>query len=81
MASYYKAPGPNEITYDDFKMIMDGDCLNILLQNYNKALKEGVFQKSSGSMKLLAKKADWAGELQNTRPITLLQAEKTCLKR
>jgi ribonuclease HI len=76
-----KSPGNNGITYEILKILFSEDNkhnLNALTRILNLSMQTGLFptKGSHGIIALLPKIHNWSGQLDKTRPITLLEVHR-----
>ena len=78
-----KAPGPSGIGYDMFKIMQKGTGKDTVLRLFNNTLKTGLFPDfaNNGTIFLLPKEDHWSGNLDKTRPITLLETFRKLLSK
>jgi exonuclease III/ribonuclease HI len=71
-----KAPGPSEISNDLLKLITDESAIDILLEILNISITNQIVPTNDQLAKiiLLPKIRHWDGQLEKTRPITLLES-------
>ena len=69
------APGPDEITYEHFKLIKSPIILGHILKMLNYSLSQSIWptDNNQGNIILLLKKDIYSGSPKDLRPITLLQ--------
>ena len=69
-----KAPGPSQISFDIIKKITNPETLNFLKILFNNIIKEGKIpnQWKQQSIYPISKKLEWRYNIQETRPIALL---------
>ncbi|GBB87496.1 hypothetical protein RclHR1_13990006 [Rhizophagus clarus] len=76
-AAKYKAPGPSKITYEDIKHLSQLGH-SYLLHIYNYCFNNNCIPSAWKSAYIfpIPKPQDWNSELNNTRPITLLETPR-----
>jgi Reverse transcriptase (RNA-dependent DNA polymerase) len=69
------APGPDELSYEYFKLITSNQVLQVILKLLNLSLLHNLWpqENNEGTIILLLKKDSYNGNPQDLRPITLLQ--------
>jgi hypothetical protein len=70
-----KAPGPSKIPYEVFKH-MTSKSLTTMVNIFNEVLITGKVPRdwTNSSVVLIPKPKEWEGNLEITRPITLMEA-------
>lgn len=70
-----KSPGPSGIAYDHIKLAVESNITNMIVEMINLTLTTHLIPEDTklANIILLPKISNWMGQLDKTRPITLLE--------